>query len=94
MFICSVIEQNRVLACLLLTNFTYSTTWSAYCSLDTHPSPDLVAASFIGVICLLKSCCRNDRGGDQLCRAVILNCIPCGLASAEPAGWLDRAPGN
>lgn len=64
-----------------------------YCSLDIHPSPDGVAASIIGVICLLESHCRNSRGGDQRCRAVALNFLESRLLLSWP-GRLDRRPGT
>lgn len=64
-----------------------------YCSLDVHPSPDGVAASIIGVICLLESHCRNGRGGDQRCRAVALNFLESRLLLSWP-GRLDRRPGH
>lgn len=52
---CSVIKQRGVLAASLGRDISRSTTQSAGCSLDRHPSPDSVAASLIGAVCVLAS---------------------------------------
>lgn len=52
---CSVIKQREVLAASLEGDISRSTTQDAGCSLDLHPSPDSVAASLIGAVCVLAS---------------------------------------